>query len=345
MKKIYIISTLTLFSFVALKAQDSRLAQSYAQPLRINPAIMGINTDLKFIFNYRSQWSSIGNGYKTYSFTGTCPIFINSGKSKLDVGVSVMEDKAGAFSTFDGALALDYNLEIAKNNFLTASIMAGMVQKSINTNGQTFDHQYVNGVFDASNPIQESLNKSETHPDVGFGLMWFLNPDRKTSKLNAFAGVSAFHLNKPNGTLLSGNAPLPIRYGYQAGVKIFGTNRIDFSPNFRMTTQAGNSEIAMGTYVDYNFSDNLKLVFGGWYRMHDAFALLIGFEHKNFTLGYSYDMVNTTLSGAAPMANAHELTLALKFSRLGKAKGVTFGADEKGNSATPSVRTSPISSF
>ena len=346
MKKTNILSTLlAIFCFCILKAQDTRVAQSYANPLRINPAIMGINTDLKFVFNYRSQWASIGNGYKTLSFTGMCPVFINSGKSKLDIGVSAFEDKAGAFSTFDGVISLDYNLEIAKNNFLTVALLAGMVQKSLNLNGQTFDHQYVNGSYDASNAIQESFSKSETHPDVGFGFMWFLNPDRKTSPLNAFAGLSAYHLNKPNETLLAGNAALPVKYGCQAGVKIFGANKIDFSPNFRMTMQAGNSEVALGTYMDYNFTENSKLVLGAWYRMHDAFAVLLGFEHKNFTIGYSYDMINTTLSKVAPVVNAHELTLSLKFSRLSKAKGASFGADEKGNSAPPSVRTSPLSSF
>ena len=346
MKKIYnlLIATLlfNLFLNMELIAQDARYTQAYSNPLRINPAIIGINTDLKVIMNYRSQWAAVSNGYKTYSFTGMCPLFFNNGKSKLDIGLSAIGDKAGAFKTFDAALALDYNLEIAPNNILSLALMGGYVQRSLDLSNQTFDHQYVNGSYDADNPTNEFLlNKSESHPDLGFGFMWFLNPDRKTSRLNAFAGISAFHLNKPNETLLSGDAPLPIRFTYQAGVKIFGNNNVDFSPNFRLNVQNGNAEIATGLYMDYAFNDNAKLVLGAWYRTHDAIAVLLGFEHKNFTLGYSYDIVSNTMSKAAPQANAHEITLALKFSRLSKSKSSSFG----GEGSISSVRTSPLSSF
>jgi type IX secretion system PorP/SprF family membrane protein len=342
MKKIYIIIHILLFSQV-LAAQDTRFAQSYSNPLRINPAIMGINTDLKFILNYRSQWASIDKGYRTSSFTGMYPLFFNQGKSKVDIGISAMGDKAGAFSTFDGALAIDYNQEIAPNNILCLSLIGGYVQQSLDISKQTFDNQYVQGSYDAANPTNElTLSRGESHPDVGFGFMWFLNPSRSNSKLNAFAGISAFHLNRPNESLLQDNAPLPMRFAYQAGVKIFGGNNIDISPNFRMNMQNGNVETATGLYVDYSFNDQLKLVIGAWYRTHDAIAVLISFEHKNFTLGYSYDMVNSGLNKIATQVNAHEITLSLKISRLSKAKSTSYSSDDNN---PPSVRTSPLSSF
>lgn len=344
-KFILIITMLLLITFVQRDfAQDARITQAYSNPLRVNPATMGSNNDLKFILNYRNQWSSINNGYITSSVTGICPLFLNNGKSKLDIGLSAMSDKAGAFVTSDGGLALDYNLKITQQNYITLALMAGFIQKSLNINNQTFDNQYVLGSYDPKNPTGEALfNRTETHPDLGFGLMWFLNPDINTNSLNAYAGLSAYHLNKPNGTLLSGNSPLPVKYSGQAGIKVLGENKVDLTPNFRLTVQNGNSEIAAGLMIDYSFTERMKFVVGGWYRVHDATAILIGFEHKNFTLGYSYDMVNTTLRTIAPMPNAHELSLSIRVSRLSKSKNISNPANEENGVST--LRTSPLGSF
>lgn len=332
---------ITMSSF----AQDARLTQSYANPLRINPAIMGANTDMKFIVNYRNQWASIDQGYSTYSFTGMYPIFLDKGNSKLDIGLSGMNDKAGAFNTTDMAISIDYSKEIAPNNHLCLSIIGGYVQRSLNTNNLTFDNQYVQGSYNASNASKEvTLIDNVGHPDLGFGFMWFLNPNRTEAKLNAFLGISGYHLNQPNATLLGTNGRAPMRFNYQGGVKIFGDGKIDFTPNVRINMQDGNVEAAAGLYIDYNFSDNAKLVFGSWYRRNDAVAFLLGFEHKSFTIGYSYDMINTNLNVVSTGVNAHEVTLSYKLSRLGKSKNASFGGGDSGASI-PSVRTGPFPSF
>jgi type IX secretion system PorP/SprF family membrane protein len=331
--------TITSFS------QDVRLTQSYANPLRVNPSIMGANTDMKFMLNYRMQWAAIEKGYTTYSFTGIYPIFLNQGKSKLDIGISGMQDKAGAFSTLDMALAVDYSKEIAPNNNLCLSLIGGYVQRSLDVGKLTFDNQYVLGTYNASNPSKEAtLVDNVGHPDLGVGFMWFLNPSRTEAKLNAFLGLSAYHLTQPNATLLGTNGKIPMRFNYQAGVKIFGDKKIDFSPNVRVNMQNGNVEAAAGMYIDYNFSDNAKLVIGSWYRRNDAIAVLLGFEHKSFTIGYSYDFVNTNLNVVTTGVNAHEITLSYKFSRLGKSKIASFGGGDNGSSI-PSVRTGPFASF
>lgn len=332
---------ITMSSF----AQDTRLTQSYANPLRINPSIMGANTDMKFILNYRMQWAAIEKGYTTYSFTGMYPIFLNQGKSKLDIGLSGMNDKAGAFNTLDMALAIDYSKEISPNNNLCISLIGGYIQRSIDVSGLTFDNQYVLGSYNANNPSREAtLVDNVGLPDLGFGFMWFLNPNRTEAKLNAFLGISAYHLNQPNATLLGSNGKMPMRFNYQGGVKIFGDNKIDFTPNVRINMQNGNVEAAAGLYADYVFSENAKLVIGAWYRRNDAIAFLLGFEHKFFTVGYSYDMINTNLNTVTTGVNAHEVTLSYKFSRLGKSKIASFGGGDSGESI-PSVRTGPFPSF
>ena len=70
---------------------------------------------------------------------------------------------------------------------------------------------------------------------------------------------------------------------------------------------------------------------------------MLGFEHKSFTFGYSYDMVTSSLNSAVTGLNAHEITLSFKLSRLKKSNIASFGGE--GDKNTPSVRSNPFSSF
>lgn len=347
MKKIYIAAiisvTVNLLNTPSILAQDIKYTQSYANPLHVNPAIMGESTDMKFILSYRSQWSAINKGYTTYSFTGMYPVFLNKGKGKLDIGISAISDKAGAFSTLDLGLAIDYNKEIAPNNNLCLAIIGSYVQKSLDASNLTYDNQYILGSYSASNSAKElTIKEKSAHPDFGFGFIWYLNPSREKAKLNTFLGISGFHLNQPNETFIASNGKLPMRFNYQGGVKIFGENKIDITPNVRVSMQNGNVETAAGIYVDYNFNENAKLIVGSWYRRHDAIAFLLGFEHKSFTVGYSYDMINTGLNKVVSGVYAHEITLSFKLSRLSKSSSPSIDASGK---TSTSVRTSPFSPF
>ncbi len=325
MKKIFLFAIILLTTcFIKNKtfAQDARFAQSYANPLRINPAMMGVNRDIVFGLNYRSQWSTIDKGYKTYSFTALYPIILKDEKGKVDIGLTGMNDKAGAFNSVDFGLAIDYSKEISPNNNLCISLMGGYAQKSIDVTGQTYDSQYLLGSYNATNPSNEAgLYSSVSHPDLGFGFLWFFNPNRKESRINAYMGIAGFHLNQPNQSLAGMQARLPMRFSYQAGIKVFGNGKVDLSPAVRVNNQNGNIEPAAGIYANYHFNDQLVFVIGGWYRVHDANAIVVGFEHSNFTFGYSYDMINSPgLNDAKNSVKAHELTLSIKFSKGPKAK-------------------------
>jgi type IX secretion system PorP/SprF family membrane protein len=325
-----------LYHIDVARAQDARNTQSLGSPLRMNPAMMGANTDMRIILGYRTQWNSIEKGYSTMSFTAMHPFFINSGKSKLDLGVSVYNEQVGAFQTLDASLALGYNLQITDNNNLSVSLMGGYIQHTLDINSLSFDSQYILGSYDASNPSNElSLRNKSGVADASFGVMWFTNAPRDKSKLNAYAGVSGYHMNQPNESLLDGTSQMPMKLSFQGGVKVYGKNKIDISPNARLTVQNGNSEIAVGLYADYVFSDNAKMVIGAWYRRNDAIAFVAGFDHKSFTIGYSYDLVTTPLIQSISGLMAHEITLSYKLSQIKRSKISSFDAGSSSVSITP----------
>lgn len=317
--------SLALFSSISITAftQDVKYTQVYSNPLKLNPASMGMNQDLKFILHYRTQWSGIQKGYTTYSFTTLYPIYIKDGKEKLDLGINAMNDKAGAFSSLDFSLSLGYNLRLSKAGFLNFAVSAGYIQKSISTAGLTFDQQYVLGNYSASNPNNEALmSQKVAYPDISFGTMWYYNPLRtEGTKLNAYVGASAFHLNQPNESLTASLGVLPMRYSFQGGIKILGDNKIDFTPNVIFSSQGGNNNSAAGLLTDYHMNDISKVTLGIWYRNNDAIAFSVAFDHKTFSFGYSYDVVNSKISNYIPGLNAHEITLAAKINQAAK-KGV-----------------------
>ena len=298
-------------------AQDTRHTQAYSNPLMLNPAIMGANTDLRIILNYRSQWSNIDKGYTSYAFSGICPIYIKEGKEKLDIGLNVNNDKAGAFETMNAALSIGYNLHVSKVHNLSFALQGGFIQKSLDAGNLSFDEQYIMGSYNAANPKTEIVASQKLgYADVSFGAMWFYDQSKEDgAKINAYSGVSGYHLNQPNESYIEqAKAALPMRFVYMGGIKILGENKIDFTPNVRYNIQAGSTEMAAGLYMDYRFSENVKFVLGSWYRTHDAIAFAIGIEHKSFTFGYSYDIV-TDLNAYVSGANANELSLSYKLNR------------------------------
>ncbi|MFH1321852.1 MAG: PorP/SprF family type IX secretion system membrane protein [Bacteroidota bacterium] len=306
-------------------AQDTRYTQSYAAPLRLNPAIMGANTDIKGILNYRNQWGNISNGYTTYRFTFLYPLLMEDDQGKIDIGLSAFNDKAGAFNTLDIALALSYNLQVSESGHnLCGALTGGFVQKSLDLDAQTFDEQYVLGEFDENNPMNETINNEPVmYPDFGAGLVWYYNPSGEDSKVNAYFGASVFHHNKPDESFTNEQGNLPTRTNFHGGVKIIGIGKFDFTPNLRLSTQSGAEETAIGIYNDYNINEDMKITLGVWYRYkrQDAIAVLLGFEHTYFGLGYSYDLASFGMSKVISGAMTHEITLAFKINRAEK-KGV-----------------------
>jgi type IX secretion system PorP/SprF family membrane protein len=335
------------FSYNNANAQDVRFTQFYAMPLLLNPAIMGANNNLNVGLCYRSQWGSVNSGYSNYAFNGMYPLKLAANEGKLDVGLSLMGGKAGAFGMFNAMIAVDYNKEIAEDNSLCLALIGGYGQQSLTTSGLTFDNQYVQGAYNPNaNSNENILSQKAGYADVGFGFTWYYNPSSDKSKINAFVGISGFHLNQPNISMTGSTSKLPARMSYQAGIKIFEAKNIDIVPNAYVLVQNGNIETALGLYGNYDINDQIKATLGFWYRRNDAIAILVGFAYKGFTLGYSYDAVTSTISSnISGGINANEITLSYNLAGSGGASQPSFGGGAaSSNSATP-ANPSPFPQF
>ncbi|MEQ9063718.1 MAG: PorP/SprF family type IX secretion system membrane protein [Vicingaceae bacterium] len=331
-KLITAFTALALIGSVAW-AQDIRFTQLNSNPLRVNPALMAPNYDLQFNLGYRTQWSTVGNGYNTAHFTYAMPVLMQDNGSKLDVGVTVLSDEAGAFSTFDGQLAVNYALKLSPSgHFLSAAIMAGYNQNQLSTDGLTFGDQYsaVNGGATLLSSEASIWADPAKYVDVSAGLLWYFNPgkDSMPEAVSAFAGASVFHINEPNAAPLSeGGAgrisKIPRRWTTIAGLKIYTQGKLDFAPQIRYDLQAGLREFSLGLYTGYTINEEMRAVLGIWYRDNQSFAFILGFNWKYFNLGYSYDLPSSNISAGLGNPSVHEITLGCKLDWASK-KGVAF---------------------
>ena len=146
-----------------------------------------------------------------------------------------------------------------------------------------------------------------------------------------WVGFSAFHLTRPDESLLQQNVVLPAKFSLHGGMKIPLNDRPEeedmqyLSPAFHYRAQQDFDQLDIGMYYSKG-----KINVGLWYRgipvlkaykpgysNNDAIAVMLGFSVNKLNIGYSYDITISQL--ARYTYGAHELTISHQFCYL-KAK-------------------------
>ena len=321
-----LLSVLLLAGYV--HAQDTRFSQPLNNQLALNPAMMGLTNDLRVSLNYRNQWASIDKGYSTYAISLICPLFLNSkgdssrkefGKSRLDFGVNVTDDKAGGFNRINATLSVGYGLKLDASNSLYAALNFGYIRYGLDVLHQSFDEQYQNGAFNPLLSTNENLNLGKGAPDVGLGFMYHYAPE--TGRVQAFAGFSGYHVNQPNLSVINGKGTLPARFNFQAGVKI-SSNKLEFTPVLLYNLQGPFKQFVGGLLAAYKFDKKGKLIVGAWYKEGDAVVVQAGYDYKIFAFTYSYDFGISQLARTTSGLMTHEVNLIFKLFDVAGKKGI-----------------------
>ena len=313
--------------FISNAQRDPHFSQPINGPLTLNPAMMALHNDFRAIFNYRNQWGNINKGYQTYAGTLMYPVFLKSKKDslrmhRLDLGVNILYDKAGALKRVNGTFSVAYGLHLNAANLVSAALNIGFENYGVNWNDQTFVEQFVNGSFDSDNLTGENPAGQRWAADVGFGLLWRFTPEKGI--LHAFAGVSGYHLNQPNLSLTGGSARLPSRYNFQAGLKVV-SKKVDFIPVLMFNHQSSFDQVVAGFLLNYKISEKAgKIVAGSWYNSKEAIPVQVGYEHPNFGVHYSYDFGISALTRNTKGIMAHEVSVVLKWESKKGNKGIAF---------------------
>src|SRR6186713_2747586 len=102
MKQRRIILIAIILSANAAAAQSPVFSQYYASSLYLNPALSGLEKDIFFGMNYRSQWSNVGLPFSTFQFSFIKPL-VKAGihvKHLGGFGASFLNDVAGPNKEF-----------------------------------------------------------------------------------------------------------------------------------------------------------------------------------------------------------------------------------------------------
>lgn len=293
-----ILSVLIIISFIpgSLAQQLPQYTQYTFNELLINPAVTGIESYWDVKAGHRSQWSGLQGAPTTSYLTLSIPLGRNFtmddyaqmirnsenpiGKLNVDsyrasashsgISLSLISDKAGAFSQTHINMGYAYHIQVSGRFNLATGATFGFNRATLNTGGLTFGDQ--------TDPLTGQNTQSLLKPDAALGL-WAYGA-------SYFFGVSAQQL-LPQALTYSTDSKANTQYFFTAGIKLYPSNDVTLLPSVVF-----NPSNLGPANLDLNLKAAFRDVFwiGGAYRKDDAVSGSFGFNiGALFTLGYSYD--------------------------------------------------------
>ncbi|MFO8234723.1 MAG: PorP/SprF family type IX secretion system membrane protein [Bacteroidales bacterium] len=298
---------LLLLSFNSF-SQDPQFTQFYASPLYLSPSFSGSTKGKRISLNYRDQWPSLPKSFVTYAVSYDHFIHsINSG-----VGVQMLREQAGTgkLSTTNLGLMYAYHIQLDDNWRVLPGIGFYYTQQQLQFHRLTFGNELID-----DNPTRTEPRPQEYAWDIDASASAIFLSDRY------WLGLTADHLLRPNNALSGEEVFLPVKYS------VFGGSRIPIGkkykrrtfesifPAFHFKQQGNNSQLSLGIYWNKQ-----PFMIGFWYRgiplfkeysTSDAVSVLLGYSIDDFSIGYSYDVTISELSGLSH--GAHEISFVFSF--------------------------------
>lgn len=318
-------------------AQDAAFSQYYSSYLYLNPAYAGTEPSLTAGVNSRTQWKSVTEPYQTNQLSLIMPFYRKRDKKNNfgGAGLSIYNDKAGAgkLSATGVNLNISYILRASEKSHFLFGVQGGIVQKKIDFSNLQWGSQYdtYNGFKNTDPGEYDNIFESTIYPDFGAGILYYFKQDREIREkgLSFYLGASSYHLNTPNESLVKNQiSHLPMLNKFHGGFDYSISTKINLSPNVLIAQQNNVYQINAGMYVNYGFANPSSvvipsdLILGAWYRAGDAYIFSIGLGCETYTLGFSYDLNNSSLRTSTKGKGAYEISLRITKPRVVKTRRV-----------------------
>ena len=333
----FLLLNIALLSFaVNISAQDIHFSQFYMSPLTLNPATAGAFKDINATTNFRDQWKSVSNPYKTFAIAYDMKILKDKFQNALfGVGLNVFNDRAGdgSLNTTQVSISIASHLKINTHQTLSAGLQGGFGQRSINFSALTWDNQFNGFAYDASLPSNEPMgSNSFLYPDFGGGVLWQYKKNEMYmsggDNVESSLGFSVSHVNQPKFYFYpSAENFLYMKYVVH-GTMSFGLKGTPVSiiPGFIYYKQGPAQEIQAGSLINYTLRENSKytsfishrtIAAGVYYRWNDAVVIASLLEMSNYAIGLSYDVNVSALRKASYGRGGFEISLRYVFPANG----------------------------
>lgn len=316
--------------------QDTHFSFAEVNPLVLNPALAGANFKTEVTFNYRNQWSSLGDPYRSYSAGFHTRLSKDKARSRniIALGLQMLGDKAGnpgiVNNSFSAVLA--DHVRLTQDSKIGAGISLGFGQRRLESLNGQWATQY-NGVrYDPQLSSGESFrNPDFRYFDLGAGIVYSYrkNGNRfvKSDQLIINAGVSAYHLNRPENSFSDVEQERQfIRFSAFANGEIaLGTKSAALLPGIYYLRQGNFSELLLGTYYKFKiiedtrytgFNKPLSFSLGLFTRIQDAAIIKTFLDWDQYSLGYAFDFNTSKLNSYSNGNGAHEIFLRFALSEI-----------------------------
>lgn len=302
----------------SLRAQDIHYTQFYNAPLTINPALTGVfGGDIRFMGNYRGQWSRTPVDYSTFTAVADMK-FINRTAKKgfFSGGLSFNYDQAGysRLNLTNLGLSGSYTHQLSNQFFTSFGAMVSANQRRFQVDDLTFDNNFDPGTGTADPALGSGENFGSTNRffmDFAAGINFRLQGldaaeviDRLEKRSKLDFGVGIFHINQPDQSFYDNyETPLTLRFApYVLGVVQLGRN-LDAVGNLVGQFQAPYKEflgmIGARIHLSRRLGRQLAVQLGVSYRFNeidqftatrDAWMPNIEVHYRQWRAGFSYDV-------------------------------------------------------
>ena len=328
MNKVLVFTTILVFAQLGnLVAQDVHFSQSEYAPLNLNPGLVGANSPLQAIVNYRSQWNSVATPFNTMA--ASVDGRINEGKNdktgNMAAGLNFYNDAAGTNSvtTTKVNLNLAYHLLINSSSTIGLGLYGGFGQRSIGISDAQWGSQYSNGMYDPNYGTAEVLNNNQfSYFDAGAGAVYTFNSSEGYMTQNNQrifnGGFAVYHVNRPSYSFItSSSEKLQMRWSvFFNGTIGLSNSKGALSPGIYLNKQGPASEILYGTYYRISMIEASRHTgrikpffyhFGLFHRWGDALIVKNIFEWHTWSAGLSYDVNISSLSRSSNFRGGFEI--------------------------------------
>lgn len=296
MRRILIVLFL-IFSFViSMKGWSQQITQysqwSYNQ-FAINPALAGVKRCLDVRTAVRAQWLGFEGAPMSGLVTVNAPLKMKNNR-KIDIfhglGGKIEQDFFGPFNNFSMSVAYALHFPLGKTSAdhrLSFGVSAGVQQFGFDQSKATTIH--------ADPAVAQSANKMLL-PLIGFGAWYYTK--------NFYVGAAIDQLAKNKWKEVGYLSRFRLHTKIQGGYKYTFENNFSLLPGilFRIPP-AGPMSIDINLMVDYK---NIFML-GLGYRTVDAVIGFFKINIKQFTVGYSFDYITSSIRGGN--FHSHEISI------------------------------------
>ncbi len=272
-----------------LAQQDTNESMYWATPTLYNPATAGSDSALHISAFDRMQWVGVTDAPQTFFVSGDLPFML--GRKRTGLGVTILNDKAGLFTTTYISLQLSYSLRLWGGR-LAIGLQPGFVNQAF-AGGDVYIPS--GDAWDASDDAIPTGDVSGMAFDPSLGVYyergWF------------YGGLSGLHLMGSEIELADyAFSELSPTFYFHAGGNIPLKHTLFIlqpSVLVKSTFQFTQYDFTVRATYDKKFWGGVS------YRPGDAVVVMVGADINHVRLGYAYDIPISRMSLAG--GGSHEI--------------------------------------